>query len=154
MPIETRLAALSDCKVLTDLCFRSKQSNGYDDAFMNACRQELAVTANTLQENECWVVQRDQDLCGCGCLAIDSVNCSGEISLFFVDPARQRQGVGTALWKILLQRARQHNLKQLLLDADPAAVPFYTTLGFTITDRVPSGSIPGRFLQRMQLTIT
>lgn len=151
LPITTRIATPDDCEYLTQLCLRSKQSNGYDDAFMEACRHELTVTTETLKENECWVASTDSEICGCGCLSIDALDNTGEISLFFVDPNWQRQGVGTTLWQTLLRRTHHHKLRELILDADPSAVAFYETLGFTVTGQSASGSIPGRYLPRMRL---
>ncbi len=150
--IATRIATACDCESLTQLCFRSKQSNGYDDAFMEACREELTITPATLAENECWVAHTEHTLCGCGCLSITAALSRGEISLFFIDPDWQRQGVGTLLWHTLQERARHHQLKELWLDADPSAQEFYSSLGFRVVGQSASGSIVGRYLPKMQLT--
>ncbi len=44
MDIKIRPARPEDVGVLTELSMRSKRSNGYDEAFMAACRKELTVT--------------------------------------------------------------------------------------------------------------
>jgi len=41
---------------------RSKRSNGYDEPFMAACREELTVTGEHLVEGEYWVAD-----CGVVC---------------------------------------------------------------------------------------
>ena len=155
--LQTRLATESDCAELTQLCFRSKQSNGYDSAFMEACCHELRVTNATLTESECSVVHHQQSLCACGCLTIADTtivrnNSVGEITLFFVDPDWQHRGVGKLLWQCLLQRAQFHQLDVLTLDADPSAEGFYSSLGCETVGQSPSGSIPGRYLPQMRLT--
>ena len=123
---------------------------------MEACRDELTVSSSTLADSECWVAYSKQMLCGCGCLTVagglyDRTTRDGEISLFFVDPDCQHQGVGTQLWQTLLERARYHRLRQLTLDADPFAQGFYERLGCKVIGQSASGSIPGRLLPHMRL---
>ena len=164
--ITIRRALHTDCNALTSLCFRSKQSNGYDDAFMEACRDELTVTLETLEQSECWVAQHLEaqhntpTLCGCASLTLPSKTLSesetpvGEVGLFFIDPGWQGCGVGRLLWETILKSAESHGLHQLVLDADPFAEGFYSKLGFEVIGRVASGSIPGRTLPHMRLTIS
>lgn len=150
MGIAIRRARPEDADVLTDLSIRSKRSNGYDEAFMAACRAELTVTRKSLREGEYWVAQSGV-VCGCACLSADADGRSGEIHAFFIDLAWQRRGIGRLLWAKLLERAKESGLERLYLDADPAAVPFYEALGFEVTGTSPSGSIAGRTLPRMTL---
>lgn len=70
MNVEIRRARSDEADVLTDLAMRSKQSNGYDDAFMAACRDELTVTTESLRKAEHWVADNGT-VCGCACLATD-----------------------------------------------------------------------------------
>ncbi len=151
MNIEIRRARPEDAEVLTELSIRSKASNGYDEAFMAACREELTVTEQSLDDGEYWVAEGDV-LCGCACLSADPDGRAGEIHAF-IDPDWQRQGIGRLLWQKLLERAQENRLQRLYLDADPAAVPFYESLGFEVTGEAPSGSIPGRTLPRMTLNL-
>lgn len=150
--IEIRRARPEDADVLTDLSLRSKRSNGYDDAFMAACRDELTVTAADLAAGEYWVAEAGT-VCGCACLAVDPDGRSGEVHAFFIDPGWQRKGVGRLLWRTLLARARAHGLARLHLDADPAAVPFYAAMGFAVVGEAPSGSIAGRALPHMTMSL-
>ncbi|NKB65160.1 MAG: GNAT family N-acetyltransferase [Gammaproteobacteria bacterium] len=66
-----------------------------------------------------------------------------------MDPNWQRKGIGQLLWEKILQRAKAQMLTSLHLEADPFAVPFYKSIGFTIKGEVPSGSIAGRYLPHM-----
>ena len=152
MNIEIRLARPEDAEALTDLSLRSKASNGYDEAFMSACREELTVTEKSLAEGEYWVAESG-DICGCACLAADPDGHAGEIHAFFIDPDCQRRGIGRLLWQKVLERAKAQGLERLYLDADPAAVPFYEAMGFTVVGESPSGSIPGRSLPYMTLDL-
>ena len=49
---ELRRAVAGDANALSDLSFRSKASNGYDADFMDACREELAVTPQIIADGE------------------------------------------------------------------------------------------------------
>ena len=151
MEITLRAGAPQDAMILTDLSMRSKQSNGYDDAFMEACRDELTVTPELLQAHRYWIAEAGDFVCGFVCLAVDEDGVAGEITAFFVDPEWKRKGVGRLLWRTLLEYAQQLGLATLCLDADPFAVPFYQAQGFSKVKDVPSASIPGRSLPHMQI---
>ena len=132
---------------------RSKRSNGYDEDFMAACHDVLAVTPERLEVGEYWVAETTE-LCGCTCLIVDGSGTSGEIEAFFIDPCWQGKGVGRLLWQNLLERAKALELRELHLDSDPFAVPFYEALGFAITGQSPSGAIPGRMLPYMSISLS
>ncbi|NKB54116.1 MAG: GNAT family N-acetyltransferase [Rhizobiaceae bacterium] len=152
MDMTIRRARLDEADLLTGLSMRSKQSNGYDDQFMNTCLEELTVTPERMAQGEYWVAERD-GICGCVCLGTNNEPGSGEVHAFFIEPEKRRQGIGKMLWNKLLARAEELGLTQLHLDADPIAVPFYKKLGFETISNSPSGSIPGRFIPRMRLII-
>ena len=146
-----RPARLDEADALTDLSMRSKQSNGYDEAFMAACRDELTVTADRMTDGTYWVAEVNGVIRGCVCLSVDADNATGEINAFFIDPDFQRRGIGQVLWRKILEEAQE--LQTLRLDADPAAAPFYEKLGFVTVRNVPSGSIKGRTLPHMVLKL-
>ncbi|NIA68925.1 GNAT family N-acetyltransferase [Pelagibius litoralis] len=151
--VTVRRARDDEAEALTALSLKSKRSNGYDDAFMAACREELTVTDQRLAEGEYWVAE-SEELCGCACLLADPNGGSGEVHAFFIDPDWQRRGVGRLLWNKLVQRAKEQGLIDLRLDADPAAVPFYEAMGFKVVGEAPSGSIPGRSLPHMKVAVS
>ena len=152
MRFTTRQARPDDAELLTDLCMRSKQSNGYDDAFMALCVEELRVTETRLRDEIFMVSEAEGGgICGCVSLNIEEDGTTGEVKTFFVDPDWKRQGVGRQLWQALSQTILERQLSKVHLDADPSAVPFYQSLGFEVTGQVPSGSIPGRSLPYMEL---
>lgn len=150
--VTIRRARDDEADVLTELSLRSKRSNGYDDAFMAACREELTVTDQRLAEGEYWVAECGE-IRGCACLLPDPDGRSGEVHAFFIDPAWQRKGIGRLLWQKLVQRARETELSELRLDADPAAVPFYEAMGFKVVGEAASGSIAGRMLPHMTAAV-
>jgi len=152
MDIDLRRARADEIDQLTELSMRSKRSNGYDDAFMKACREELTVTAARMAAGEYWLAEADE-ICGCVCLLTTAHSPIGEIHAFFIDPTWQRRGIGRLLWQKIVARAQAKKLSILGLDADPKAVAFYQAMGCQIVGYVPSGSIKGRLLPRMEIRL-
>lgn len=146
-----RHASAIDADIITALCIRSKQSNGYDDEFINACIDELTVTAEML-ESGCHLILETTVPVGYAALSEPQQQRSiGEVEAFYVLPGFQRQGFGSQLWLSLLDEARRMEITELRLDADPNALPFYRQLGCKQIGESPSGSIPGRMLPRLAL---
>ena len=100
-----RRARPADAAALSDLAMRSKAVWGYDAAFMEACREELATTKEAIRANEIWIAERDQDLAGFYELIPDTLRRHGEVRMCFVDPAFLRQGIASVLWRHLELRA-------------------------------------------------
>ncbi len=152
MDITIRKARIDETNKITALIMCSKRSNGYDEAFMAACHNALAVTPERLAKGEYWIAEADT-LCGCASLCPDSDGISAEVNAFFIAPDWQGKGVGRLLWSKLLERAAALGICNLHLDSDPAAVPFYLAMGFTVTGQSPSEAIPGRVLPYMTITL-
>jgi N-acetylglutamate synthase-like GNAT family acetyltransferase len=160
MNYRLRQARPDEAQLLTDLAMRSKQSNGYDDEFMEQCRDELAVTEKSLLAAEYWVAEAgakssavNGTVCGCVGLSVDEAGTSAEVYSFFIDPDWKRKGIGRLLWQDLVNRAGNMGIRQLRLDADPSAVAFYEAIGFEIVSYTPSGSIAGRTLPHMTISL-
>jgi ribosomal protein S18 acetylase RimI-like enzyme len=153
MDVTIRQAKYDDVEALTMLAMASKQSNGYDDAFMTACADELRVTSASLDAYEYWVADSGTP-CGFVSLEVDPDGLTGMIGSFFIAPGWQRRGIGRLLWSTVKELAQKKGLKVLRLDADPEAEAFYRGLGFSTVNRVPSGSIPGRTLPHMQIDLS
>ena len=147
-----RPARNEDAEALTLLAMTSKQSIGYDDTFMAACADELRVTPDLIEAQDYWVAESTRP-CGFVCLKFNDRELTGEVAALFIHPDWQRRGIGRMLWDKVNGLARARNLSALYLDADPDAEPFYRNLGFSTVGRVPSGSISGRMLPRMQIDL-
>lgn len=149
--IEVRLARPDEAAALTELAMRSKASWGYSDEFMAACRAELTFTPETMAVWTVWVAELDGEVAGMVALHMDGADA--ELENFFVEPDLQGQGIGAALMKVFTDTARDRGARTVGLDADPNAEAIYQRRGFTTVGRSPSGSIPGRFLPRMELRL-
>lgn len=150
--IRIRAAESEDAAALTSLIFRSKKSNGYDDAFMALCVDVLRVTPETLIRRHAFLAEADNQLLGCA-MSDPKDASTAEVCAFFIAPEHKRRGVGQLLWYKLLSHARALGFTQLVLDADPEAVPFYTSLGFETRHDTPSEAIPDRVIPHMARNI-
>lgn len=148
--ITVRHARPDEAAALTELAMRAKASWGYDETFMAACRDELTLTPQKMAAWTVWVAEAGGEIAGVVALGLDG---GAEVEEFFVEPAFQGRGVGGALMAKLLAAARGAGATMLEVDADPNAEAIYVKLGFQTFSRSPSGSIPGRWLPRMRLSL-
>lgn len=151
MNFQFRRARPEDAEALSSLAFRSKASNGYDAAFMEACRAELTYSASTMAAGETWLAETGGELAGF--IDVRLRDGAAEVFAMFVEPGLKRHGLGRALWKQVEAAACRLGADTITLDADPAAVPFYEAMGCSVIGEAPSGSIPGRMLPRLRKTL-
>ncbi|MFY9241146.1 MAG: GNAT family N-acetyltransferase [Roseovarius sp.] len=152
--ITLRPARLHDLATLTDISLRAKAHWGYDDAFMEACRDELTVTAADLSTSTYHVAEQGGALIGlCALNAPEMGANSCELHSLFVAPEAMGQGVGQLLMGWAIEEAKRRGATLIRLDADSFAEGFYTKMGAICVGRVPSGSIPGRSLPLMELAL-
>jgi GNAT superfamily N-acetyltransferase len=147
-----RAARVSEAAELTELCLRSKAVWGYDAAFMEACRDELAMTPEKIAASRVQVAELDGRLAGVARLIVGSDDA--ELAALFVEPAVQRAGVGRALFEWAVAECRALNVASMTVEADPGAAPFYRRMGARDVGTVPSGSIPGRVLPKLEFVLT
>jgi GNAT superfamily N-acetyltransferase len=149
--IVTRPAQPDEADALTAIALRAKASWGYSEAFMAACRAELTITPSRVQQGDIWVAEIDGRLAGF--VAGTFRETEARVDPLFVDTPYQRQGIGQALMRTFVDACRAKNVSLIDVDADPNAEAIYRRWGFETVGRAPSGSIPGRFLPRMQLRL-
>lgn len=141
-----------EAAALTALALRSKAYWGYDEAFLAACRDELAVGPADVTARRTAVAERDGGLLGFTML--DGDPPVGALGMMFVDPDTIGQGVGRLLFEHARAQARRLRFGRLTIDADPNAEPFYTAMGAVRIGVTPSGSVPGRELPLLELDLT
>jgi GNAT superfamily N-acetyltransferase len=146
-----RPALPSEAAELSALALRSKGYWGYDEAFLAACREELTLHAGDLADRRTVVAEQEGRLLGLATL--DGAPPVGELGMLFVAPEAIGHGVGTELYRHVLATARGLGCTRLELDADPNAEPFYRAMGAELIGTSPSGSIPGRVIPRMAVTL-
>lgn len=149
--LRLRPARIDELGALTELCLRSKAVWGYDEAFMRACRAELALAPRDLQTSRIQIAELDGKLIGVAQVAVAGTEAS--LEKLFVEPDVLRAGAGRRLFAWAAEAAREQGASTLVIEADPDAAPFYRRMGARDDGFAPSGSIPGRLLPRLKLDL-
>lgn len=146
-----RPALPGEAAALSALAVRSKAHWGYDEAFLDACRDELATTADECDGIHVQVAERDGAPIGYYKLAGQPP--VGELADLFIDPPAIGSGAGARLLRHAIELGRSLSLHILTIDADPNAEAFYRRAGAVRVGSVASGSIPDRELPRLELRL-
>ena len=147
--IRLRAPRIDELVALSDLCLRSKAVWGYDAAFLEACRRELTLTPEEFRRTAACVAEREGRRVGFCQVAIDGPDA--DLVKLFVEPDEIKGGCGRVLFDWAVGIARDAGARRMTIDADPGAVPFYERMGAKSVGLVPSGSIPGRLLPRLEV---
>ncbi|MAK74662.1 MAG: GNAT family N-acetyltransferase [Pseudomonadales bacterium] len=146
-----RSARLEEAPALSELCMLSKAYWGYDDAFMEACREELTITQTDFDYSTIQIAEREGTLLGMAQLELNGDVAS--LEKLFVHPEAMGLGVGRALFQWAADEARAQGASFMTIEADPDAVPFYMRMGAKDDGQVPSGSIPRRVLPKLRFDL-
>ncbi|WP_235857742.1 GNAT family N-acetyltransferase [Marimonas lutisalis] len=151
MPVTLRTPMPADLAALSALCLRSKGHWGYDAAFLAACRDELTLTPDDLATTA--LIMAETAGTPVGLAQVDLRADPAELLKLFVDPPRIGTGLGRRLFDWSAQTARARGARALRIEADPGALPFYRAMGARCVGDAPSGSIRGRRLPLLMLTL-
>ena len=151
MPIVIRPPTIDELPALGDLCMRSKAVWGYDDKFMEACRDELSFDALDLQMTVIAVAEECSNLIGVAKVKV--ADSQADLLKLFVEPGRLRSGIGKLLLAWAAGVARNMGATRLFIEADPDAAPFYRRMGAVDVGLAPSSSIPGRTLPKLAVDL-
>jgi GNAT superfamily N-acetyltransferase len=151
MTVLIRPALATEADILSDLALRSKAHWGYDAEFLDACEDELTVDAGEVARRRVTVAHRDGRILGF--TTLEGEPPTGVLGMMFVDPQAIGQGIGRVLFQHTIAAGRELGFARLTIDADPNAEPFYRAMGAVRIGNVPSGSIAGRVLPQMVVTI-
>jgi GNAT superfamily N-acetyltransferase len=141
-PNPDELAALSD------MCLRSKAVWNYDEAMLEAFRDELTLTEDDLDFDAVVVAEDKRGVAGLAEVSLEEDGTS-HLEKLFVEPARLGEGTGKMLYVWACRFAQGLGARELVIEADPDAAPFYRHMGAEPAGEAESGSIPGRFLPRL-----
>ncbi|MEV6239293.1 GNAT family N-acetyltransferase [Lentzea sp. NPDC051838] len=146
-----RRARPDEAGVLTDLAMAAKAFWGYDDAFMEACRDEMTFDPADVAARH--VVVAEIDGVVTGFYSVDGTPPAGELGNMWVRPDAIGTGLGRVLWLDALATALDLGHEHLDIDADPFAEGFYLRMGAERIGETPSGSIPGRILPLLRIAV-
>lgn len=149
--IRLRPAHPEEAPELTRLCLRSKAVWGYDQAFMEACRDELTISARDFGQSAICVAVNEQKIIGMA--QVCAQGDDAQLQKLFIDPAAMRTGAGRNLFAWCVSETRNLQALRLWIEADPDAAAFYRKMGAVNDGTVPSESIPGRVLPRLRFDL-
>ena len=149
--MKIRPARSDELAELSELCMRSKAWWGYDETFMEACREELSLVEAELQRTSVAVLELEGAVAGVA--QVDHQDDWAEVDKLFVDPGAIGTGAGRVLWNWCVEAAKAQGASRLKVVADPGAAPFYEHMGAVPDGVAPSGSIPGRTLPRLRFDL-
>lgn len=138
---------MDDLQAASDLCLRSKAFWGYDADFMAACVTELTLTEADISRDPVTLAFYGDELAGVAHVSNDKDECY--LEKLFVDPAHMGKGVGRLLFEWSRSAACELGVRQMVVEADPDAVPFYRAMHCRKAGSAPSGSMSGRTLPRL-----
>ena len=151
MAVAVRPARPGEATALSELCFRSKASWGYDAGFMQQSRAALTVNEAAIAAGQVMVAVEGEVV-----LSVAAVEVEGEVAdlaLLFVEPTAFGRGVGRLLMQAAAEAARRNGARRMTILADPGARGFYERMGARLLRMAPSDAIPGRELPLLELAL-
>ena len=85
--------------------------------------------------------------------SVDGEPPLGELGNLWARPSEIGTGLGRLLWQDAMATAAAAGFEYLDIDAEPNAEGFYRKMGAERVGQTPSGSIPGRMLPQMRITV-
>lgn len=149
--IVLRPANVGEVGSLTELALRSKGYWGYGPAFLEACRDELTLHPRELEARR--VVVADSGGEPVGFYSLEGQPPEGELGYLFVEPSAIGHGIGGQLWVHMCDTARKLGFRQIRIESDPGARPFYESRGADLVGTVASTSVPGRELPVLRYSL-
>lgn len=150
--IVIRRARPDEAGALTELAHAAKRYWGYPENWIEHWKEDLTITEDFIAANEVYVAMIGDEMAGCCALALGE--SQAELEHMWIKPERIGTGVGKALFTHVKNHARDLNVPELELSADPNAEGFYQRMGATRVGEVRS-EIDGqpRVLPRMAVTL-
>lgn len=146
-----RKANIREADCLSNLAFRSKAYWGYNDDFMEACRDDLTVSAEYIASSLVFVLEEDDRIQGFMGLEQEDGHCL--LRDLFVDPEAIGKGYGRALWEHMIKVTKDLGICSITIHSEPHAEKFYERMGAVRIGEIESSVFPGRRLPLMEYEI-
>ena len=122
--VTLRAAAPADHDRLRELTFESKAYWGYERDFVRSWAAGLTFESG----QERWVAELDGEIVGWAAL-VPPMDGAAVLDDLWVDPAWLGHGLGSRLFEVAVDRARELGAARLEWGAEPNAVGFYEKVG-------------------------
>ena len=146
-----RPARPAEAAGLSELALRSKGHWGYDDDFLEACRDVLTVSPTDVEAGAVFVAEVDG--ASAGFYRLGGAPPVGELEDLWVDPATMGRGIGPALLAHAAKEARERGCTAVLVESDPNAEGFYRSQGAQRIGERSSSIDAGRRLPLLRLEL-
>ena len=150
--IKIRLARPEELQALSELCLRSKAVWEYDQEFLSACKDELALHEEELTSSHIAVAELNGKIAGIAQVKME--NWNAHLLKMFVEPTNLKNGIGSALFDWARETSKANGATKLIIESDPNAAEFYRLMAARDVGFAPSGSIPGRMLPMLEYDLT
>ncbi len=142
---EIRAARIDEQSHINEMILRSKAHWGYDEAFIEACREDLFISIERIHSDEFRVLELNGIVVGTVEVTID--HHETHLQKLFVAADLIGSGAGRILFEWAVLRARNYTgAKVMLIESEPKAQAFYEHMGAEQIGGVPSSVFPDRIL--------
>jgi ribosomal protein S18 acetylase RimI-like enzyme len=141
-----RTAEISDLETLNTISVKSKSYWGYPESWIEQWMDELTLDKDKFSMQNVLVVETEHKLIGFASIVEHSKNY--EILHLWILPEYIGMGYGKKLLEKTIHTFVKSD-KEIIVEADPNAEPFYQRQGFVTYDKVESFP-KGRFLPVMK----
>ncbi len=148
--MQIRRSVPEEASLLTRIAHEAKRYWGYPEHWINHWSADLTITEQFVDQNEVYVAERDDQICGFYALRVEGAKA--ELEHMWVAPAHIGSGVGKELFLDAMNRSTALNVRQVAITADPNAAGFYEHMGAErIGDVVREIEGQPRILPRMKI---
>ena len=138
--MEIRRAREDEAAALSAIARASKAHWPYSTAQIEAWRSDLTISAEQIAAHPTFVAEADGGITGF--LQLLPQGETWVLEHLWVLPEHMGKGIGRALLRHASELAGEGGARQISIDADPYAEPFYRACGANTVD-VKAASIPG-----------
>lgn len=115
-------------EMLTSIAVESKRHWGYPEQWIRIWIPQLTITRQYIDENETWLASVNGKAAGFVALKQER-DGAWWLDHLWVRPGEMGQGVGAALFRQAVKRARARGASALWVESDPNAQSFYEKMG-------------------------
>ncbi|WP_370032457.1 GNAT family N-acetyltransferase [Flavobacterium sp. 28YEA47A] len=141
----------NDNLILSEITFEGKAFWGYEKEQLEKWRNDLTITQDYIENNETFKLIIDDEIIGYYSI-LKLENKTIKLDYLFLLPKFIGKGYGKFLMNHCIKKAKETNMKKIILDSDPNAELFYKSFGFKTYNQLKT-SIENRFLPQMELDI-
>ena len=136
-----RRAEEAEAPVLSALVMRAKAHWGYSNEQLERWRSQLTISSTDIRERPTFIAMADAEVVGFYSLRSSPV--AWELDNLWVQPEFMNRGIGRALLAHALATAVRGGAREITVDADPNAEPFYLACGAIRRGEV-AAAVPGQ----------